>query len=80
MKYYAVTEDELRRLILNDLTLEALSSGGVDNWSWYGEALTEYVKDEYDYNPKEEGVCDAFERAADETLKLYQELKNLSFL
>lgn len=80
MKYYKVTEEELRRLILNDLTLEALSSGGVDNWGWYSEALTEYVKDEGYYNPKkendceEDSVCDAFKRAADDALKLYEEL------
>ena len=33
-----ITKEQLRRLA----KLDALESGGVDNWEFYGEALTEY--------------------------------------
>ena len=45
MKYYAVSEDELRELIHDSMKLCALESGGVDNWVGYSEAIHEFVKD-----------------------------------
>lgn len=33
--------DSLRR---DACLLQALEHGGVDNWDWYGDALTEYRK------------------------------------
>ena len=45
MKYYAVSEDELRELIHDSMKLCALESGGVDNWDGYSEAIHEFVKD-----------------------------------
>lgn len=44
MKYYAVSEDELRELIHDSMKLCALESGGVDNWDGYNEAIHEFVK------------------------------------
>ena len=44
MKYYAVSEDELRELIHDSMKLCALESGGVDNWVGYSEAIHEFVK------------------------------------
>lgn len=39
MKYYKISEQELRYLIKRDYILRALEAGGVDNWDYYGEAL-----------------------------------------
>lgn len=39
MKYYAVSEDELRELIHDSMELCALENGGVDNWGGYCESI-----------------------------------------
>ena len=44
MKYYAVSEDELRELIHDSMKLCALESGGVDNWEWYGASIQDFIK------------------------------------
>jgi len=40
-----VTKEELEEIVLafkREDELECLEAGGVDNWSWYGEALDEF--------------------------------------
>lgn len=78
MRYYSISEDDLRRLIGSDLKLSALESGGVDNWSWYGESLNDFLKEyasdegfecEYD-----EGEFDFDEAAQFELERDYQAL------
>ena len=44
-KCYKVPECVLKRLIVADAELEALESGGVDNWCWYSESRQEYLED-----------------------------------
>jgi hypothetical protein len=44
-EYIAVPVSEMIDLIADQMKLIALDSGGVDNWSWYGESLREYLKD-----------------------------------
>lgn len=39
-KEYIITEEELRSLLKSQAELLALECGGVDNWSWYGESLS----------------------------------------
>lgn len=41
-KYYCLSEEQLKSLIKASNDLAALESGGVDNWSYYGDALDEY--------------------------------------
>lgn len=41
-KKYIITESELRELLHDTLQLEALYSGGVDNWDWYGASIRDY--------------------------------------
>lgn len=43
MTYYKISADQLRDLLIDSATLKMLESGGVDNWSYYGENWTEYV-------------------------------------
>ena len=45
MKCYKVPESVLKRLIVAEAELEALESGGVDNWCWYSESRQEYLED-----------------------------------
>lgn len=40
-KKYVLTESELSSLIEDRLVLEALEYGGVDNWEWYSESLSD---------------------------------------
>jgi len=45
VKYYRVSEEFLRELLLAAHTYHALESWGVDNWIGWGEAQHEYIKD-----------------------------------
>lgn len=65
MKKYIVPEDRLRELIEAEERLCALEAGGVDNWSWYGDSLSDYLK-EYNY--------EEFDEAVDRIISNYQEL------
>lgn len=42
-KRYIIKADILKFLLENSYVLEALQSGGVDNWDYYDEALDEYL-------------------------------------
>ena len=41
-----ITKAEYDSLIHNSEVLEALEQGGVDNWEWYGESISQYFGDE----------------------------------
>ena len=45
-EYYVVPKDELIRLYKEKRYLEALLTGGVDNWEWYSQAIVDYIKEE----------------------------------
>lgn len=45
MKYYVIEESRLLRLISSASKFTALECGGVDNWTWYGESLYNYLSD-----------------------------------
>ncbi len=38
-KFYMVSEKELHKLLEAEAILNALEAGGVDNWSYYEEAI-----------------------------------------
>lgn len=38
-----LTEEKLRLLLISAHTLEALDNGGVDNWEWFGESVSDYI-------------------------------------
>lgn len=42
------SQEELADLIRDSIKLSYLEAGGVDNWTWYDEALTEYNEDDLD--------------------------------
>ena len=42
---YVISREELLDLLEAQYRLAALERGGVDNWSWYGESLSDFLKD-----------------------------------
>lgn len=43
-----ISKEELADLIRANIKLSYLEAGGVDNWTWYDEVLTEYNEDDLD--------------------------------
>lgn len=43
-----ISKEELADLIRASIKLSYLEAGGVDNWTWCDEALTEYNEDDLD--------------------------------
>ena len=43
-----IRKDELAELLRDRWKLRCLEMAGVDNWTWYDEALTEYNEDDLD--------------------------------
>ncbi len=41
-----ISKEEYEDLLDRDRTLAALEAGGVDNWEWYGESLSQYYEGE----------------------------------
>ena len=46
MKYYKISEKELKDLLVSQLELNQLQWSGVDNWIWYGEGYGDFMKKE----------------------------------
>lgn len=45
MKYYKISEDDLRDFLVDSLELDMLNWDGVDNWTWYGESYRKLIKE-----------------------------------
>lgn len=73
MKCYKVDEETLINLLKSDAKLEALESGGVDNWSYYGESLYDYADEVCDRKP-DELASEAIKRYAKEMLNDYNKI------
>ena len=43
-KKYLISEKELKEMLYAMYELQALEWGGVDNWSWYGESFSDYIR------------------------------------
>lgn len=54
-----VEREKLISLISDSLKLQALENGGVDNWEWYGESLTNFLDEEDadDFDEIAERLC-----------------------
>lgn len=74
-KKYVLTEKQLEELLARSARLSALESGGVDNWSWYGESIGEFIGDWVGQNNKNPNEDWDFRDIAHEDLKYYEELK-----
>lgn len=55
VKYCLVPKDELKELLCDSLTLQALEVSGVDSWTWYGASITDFIEAaKVDYNVPED--------------------------
>lgn len=65
VKYCLVPKDELKELLCDSLTLQALEVSGVDNWDWYGASITDFIEAaKVDYNvPKDDDDFDISDMA-----------------
>ena len=66
MKKYIVSENKLRQLLKDEIKLEALEHGGVDNWEWYGDSIQDYLK---------ECNVEEIEDLIEKELEIYSEVK-----
>lgn len=48
--FYKVSKEQLLELLECQARWYAVEGGGVDNWAWYGESLSEYIKNYIDEN------------------------------
>ena len=46
METVTISKTEYDKLIEDQLILQALYAGGVDNWEWYDESLSDLQEDE----------------------------------
>lgn len=58
----SVSRDKFKNILIKSLRMDALEAGGVDNWSYYGEALCDELT--------ERGFCD-FEDMAESLVDTY---------
>ena len=55
MIYCLVPKDELKDLLYDSLKLQALEVSGVDNWTWYGDSIRDFIDAaKTDYNVPED--------------------------
>ena len=72
--YVAVPAHELIELLSDQMKLSALESGGVDNWSWYGDSIWDYVKELPGcYDQEALSKWAAMEKDSDETIEEFIE-------
>lgn len=79
-KYYCLSEKQLRELIEARNTLAALECGGVDNWSYYYDALDEYYTENAEilgFDTKGIDIPELINIIVDEELKTeYQQISD----
>lgn len=74
MKFYSISEEELRDLLSCRHTLTALECGGVDSWSWYGESISDYEKIYCDENGIEDNLC--IDEIIEKEISEYEPIEN----
>jgi hypothetical protein len=72
MDYIAVPAHELVELLRDQMKLSALESGGVDNWSAYGWAMSDYMEELPScYDAEKLSMWAAMEKPNDMTIEEY---------
>lgn len=59
MEMKLISKEELADLLRASSKLSCLESGGVDNWTWYDEALSDYCNEDLDDDTLTEEYKDA---------------------
>lgn len=65
MQYFKIDKETLLNLLLRSNFLRALERGGVDNWEFYGIALSEYLI---------ENEIESFEELGNELLENFDKI------
>lgn len=64
MIYCLVPKDELKDLLYDSLKLQALEVSGVDNWTWYGDSIRDFIDAaKVDYNVPDDDDFDISDMA-----------------
>ncbi len=71
VKYYKISEQELRELLTAANQYWALECGGVDNWMWCGESCCDYLRQCSEDTGEE---FDCFEELVDYEITGYQSI------
>jgi len=66
-----ISKEQLQEYIKAYLELEALESGGVDNWTCYGESFYNYAEEEGFNKEKHKNINNFFEELADKEVEKY---------
>lgn len=72
-EYIAITVSRMKELLASEMKLCALESGGVDNWSWYSDALCDYLREVPGWYDKNFWDWARNEKAADQTVEEFVE-------
>lgn len=78
MSKYIVSEKRLKKLLAAELKLRHLETGGVDNWSYYGEGREEFLLEAIDGRISEEELPEDidFDYVAELNLADYEKLED----
>ena len=71
---YPISEEELRDLLYCRHTLAALECGGVDNWPWYGDSISDYKKMYCNENNIEDNL--SIDEIVEKEISKYESIKN----
>lgn len=64
MKTVQIEVEDLRDLLTAAYRYYALERGGVDNWTWYSESISDFL---------DENGCETIDEVVEKDLKLYLE-------
>lgn len=68
--YYKVHPSEFVKYLTAYFTLNALESGGVDNWSWYSDSISQAIEN---YNGENGTECETMEEIAEDYILCFEE-------
>lgn len=69
--FVRVSPEEMRDLLESRARLHALETGGVDNWSWYGDSFEDFLRR---YGQQEGRLFESFEEVAQYELDNFYEM------
>lgn len=78
-KNITLSEDKFKRIYCGYLKYLALQNGGVDNWSWYGDSLGDFLKECYLENHPDKTLEDLFNEDYDFDMVVDEDLERGNF-
>lgn len=74
-KYYKISEEQLLDLLASSAKLIALENGGVDNWAWCGDSISDFLNQVIEENQLDPDDDFWFEDVAKLDIKYYEEIE-----